>query len=97
MRTADVAKRLTTLADKVYGELPLTADDGLFLHEHADLPLLGVLADHVRRRLHPEPVVTYIVDRNINPTNVCVTDCSFCAFYRRPTDPETYVLPRETI
>jgi cyclic dehypoxanthinyl futalosine synthase len=97
MRTVDVATRLSTIADKVFAASPLSADDGVFLHEHADLPTLGLLADHVRRRLHPAPVVTYIVDRNINPTNVCVTDCSFCAFYRRPTDPETYVLPRETI
>jgi cyclic dehypoxanthinyl futalosine synthase len=56
-----------------------------------------MLANDVRFRLNPEPVVTYIVDRNLNPTNVCVTDCGFCAFYRRPGHSEAYVLPREVI
>lgn len=88
---------LDRIADKVLDERPLSHEEGVYLHDHAPLPLLGLLADTVRRRLHPDPVVTYIVDRNINPTNVCITDCSFCAFYRRPTDDETYVLPRETI
>lgn len=75
----------------------ITAEQALFLHEHADLLTLGRMADGVRARLHPENVVTYIVDRNLNPTNVCVTDCGFCAFYRRPGDPEAYVLSREEI
>ncbi len=51
----------------------------------------------MRRRLHPEPVVTYIVDRNINYTNVCVADCGFCAFYRRPKDGEGWTLSYEQI
>jgi len=88
---------LDRIADKVLDARSLTREEGVYLHENAPLALLGLLADTVRRRLHPEPVVTYIVDRNINPTNVCITDCSFCAFYRRPTDAETYVLPREKI
>ena len=57
----------------------------------------GRLADLVRRRKHPENRVTYIIDRNINPTNVCLTDCGFCAFYRSPGDPEAYVLSRSEI
>ena len=44
----------------------------------------AALADAERWRQHPENVVTYIIDRNINYTNVCVADCGFCAFYRRP-------------
>ena len=55
------------------------------------------MADSVRRRLHPDNRVTYIVDRNINPTNVCLTDCGFCAFYRPPGHPEAYVLSRDEI
>lgn len=88
---------IDAIGDKVLAGVPLDAAEGLFLHDHADLPALGLLADAVRRRLHPEGVVTYIVDRNVNPTNVCVTDCSFCAFYRRPNHAETYVLPREVL
>ena len=58
---------------------------------------LGARADEVRRERHPEGRVTYIVDRNINYTNLCVTDCRFCAFYRRPRDAEAYVLSYEHI
>jgi cyclic dehypoxanthinyl futalosine synthase len=71
--------------------------DALELYERASLLELGVLADGVRWSLHPEPVVSYIIDRNINYTNVCVADCAFCAFYRRPKDREGYVLSFEEI
>ncbi len=91
------AARLAPICDKVLSGERITPEEALTLHDEADLLTLGVLADAVRWRLHPEPVVTYIVDRNINPTNVCVTDCGFCAFYRRPGDPEAYVLPHEEI
>ena len=69
----------------------------LDLYEKAPLLELGRLADAERYRHHPEEVVTYIVDRNINYTNVCVADCKFCAFYRRPKHDEGYVLPFEKI
>src|SRR5688572_32051662 len=69
----------------------------LELYEKASLLELGRLADTERYRHHPEEVVTYIIDRNINYTNVCVADCAFCAFYRRPKHAEGYVLPFETI
>ena len=69
----------------------------LDLYEHAPLMELAALADSERARRHPHGVVTYIVDRNINYTNVCVADCKFCAFYRRPKHPEGYVLSFEEI
>ncbi|HET7109256.1 MAG TPA: cyclic dehypoxanthinyl futalosine synthase [Gemmatimonadales bacterium] len=69
----------------------------LELYQRAPLLELGRLADLERWRLHPDPVVTYIIDRNINYTNVCVADCQFCAFYRRPKDGEGYVLSYEEI
>jgi cyclic dehypoxanthinyl futalosine synthase len=69
----------------------------LALYERAPLLELGRLADEKRHALHPEGVVTYIIDRNINYTNVCVADCKFCAFYRRPKHPEGYVLSFEQI
>ena len=69
----------------------------LDLYKHAPLLELGALADAKRRELHPEGVVTYIVDRNINYTNVCVADCGFCAFYRRPKHGEGYTLSYEQI
>src|SRR5256885_17213367 len=69
----------------------------LELYERATLLELGALADQARWRLHPENVVTYIIDRNINYTNVSVADCKFCAFYRRPKHAEGYVLSFEQI
>lgn len=71
--------------------------DVLDLYRNAPLLELGAEADRVRRRLHPEGVVTYIVDRNINYTNVCVADCGFCAFYRRPKHAEGWTLSYEQI
>lgn len=62
-----------------------------------DLIGLGVEADALRQRLHPGNVVTYIVDRNINYTNICTEYCSFCAFYRPVGSPEGYVQPLESI
>jgi len=69
----------------------------LDVYEHASLLELGQLADAARWKLHPENVVTYIIDRNINYTNVCVADCKFCAFYRRPKHAEGYLLSFEEI
>ena len=71
--------------------------EALDLYRRAPLLELGALADATRHRLHPEPTVSYIIDRNINYTNVCVADCAFCAFYRRPKDNEGYVLSFEQI
>ncbi|MBX9927473.1 MAG: dehypoxanthine futalosine cyclase [Gemmatimonadaceae bacterium] len=73
------------------------AKELLHWYQHAPLLELGSAADAIRRQLHPEGIVTYIVDRNINYTNVCVADCGFCAFYRRPKDGEGYTLSYEQI
>ncbi len=71
--------------------------EALLLLRTATLIDLGLAADLARRRLHPEPIVTYIVDRNINYTNVCVARCSFCAFYRDPGHPEGYLHSQESL
>ena len=92
------APAVSALAAKVLDGVRITPDEALTLHRQADLATLAYLADEVRWRKHPEPVVTYIVDRNLNPTNVCITDCGFCAFYARPNDTgKAYVLDRQTI
>ena len=93
----EAASRARELEHAVREGCRLDAEQALFLHEHADLSSLGRMADAVRRRKHPEGLVTYIVDRNINPTNVCITDCGFCAFYRAPGHAEAYVLSREEL
>ena len=69
----------------------LSMDDCAALLESDDLVRIGLAADEVRKRLHPDAVVTYIIDRNINYTNVCNVVCTFCAFYRRPGAKDTYV------
>jgi cyclic dehypoxanthinyl futalosine synthase len=69
----------------------------LELLEKADLTTLGYLADQVRRRFHPENIATFVIDRNVNYTNVCVAGCRFCAFQRKPSSPEGYVLDTEEI
>lgn len=65
------------------------------LYFRASLPTLGLLALHARMKRHPEPVVSYVGDRNINYSNVCVCQCRFCAFYRKPGDAECFVIGRD--
>ncbi len=83
--------------DKAAAHERLGPEEGVALLERGDLHLLMSLAHRRRTFLHPEPVVTYIVERNINYTNACVTYCRFCAFYRRPGHAESYVLSHEQI
>jgi len=80
------------IADKVRAAERLNAADALELYRRAPTALLGRLADVVRARRHPDRIVTYIIDRNVNYTNVCVAKCNFCAFYRPVGSPEGYVL-----
>jgi cyclic dehypoxanthinyl futalosine synthase len=75
----------------------LTPLEAVELFESDDLIGLGMAADAVRKKLHPEGVVSYIIDRNINYTNFCTEYCSFCAFYRPVGHAEGYILPKETI
>ena len=86
-----------TVAGKVLSGGRLSRQEGLALLRDADLLELGMLADAVRQRLHPEGVVTYIIDRNINYTNVCTAQCAFCAFYRDLPSREGYLLSREQL
>ena len=88
---------MSPIVEKVLAGVRITPDDALALLEGESLSALGVMADLVRRRLHADGVVTYIIDRNVNYTNVCNAFCSFCAFYRPPGHDEGYVLPVEVI
>jgi cyclic dehypoxanthinyl futalosine synthase len=88
---------LDTIADRVIEGGRIDGTEALLLLEHERLPALGALADLVRRRKHPDRIVTYIIDRNINYTNVCNAFCSFCAFYRPPHHAEGYLQTVESI
>ncbi len=84
--------------DRAYSGQRLSFDDGVALMQCPDLVALGQAADQVRRRLHPTGEVSFIIDRNINYTNICVATCSFCAFKRDVGDvAEGYVLPEHVI
>jgi cyclic dehypoxanthinyl futalosine synthase len=80
------------IAERVRSGGRLAPDEALELYRTAPTPLLGRLADQVRARRHPDGIVTYIIDRNVNYTNVCVARCNFCAFYRPVGSPDGYVL-----
>lgn len=92
-------QHIDDIAEKVYAGQRLTAEDGLRLFRYHNLPELASLAHYVREKLHPgtNHLVTYIVGRNINYTNVCWVRCKFCAFYRVPGHEEGYVLSKEQI
>ena len=75
----------------------MTHQEACELFRSPDLIAIGMAADALRRKLHPEGVVTYIIDRNINYTNFCTEYCTFCAFYRPLGHAEGYVLPKEVI
>jgi cyclic dehypoxanthinyl futalosine synthase len=83
---------VTELSTRVAAGARLDPEQALFLYKSASTFDLGRMADQVRQRRHPDGVVTYIIDRNVNYTNVCVARCNFCAFYRDVGHREGYVL-----
>jgi len=85
------------ILDRVLDGERLSAEDCTTLLESNDFVRIGLAADEIRQRKNPGDVVTYIIDRNINYTNVCNVVCTFCAFYRRPGKPDTYVHSIEEI
>jgi len=85
------------ILDKALAGMRLTAEDATALLESNDFLRIGLAAHEIRMRKNPTDVVTYIIDRNINYTNVCNVVCTFCAFYRRPGKPDTYVHSIEEI
>jgi cyclic dehypoxanthinyl futalosine synthase len=90
-RSADYIK------EKVLEGERISPQEAFELFRECDLATLGYLANEVRKRKHPENIVTFVIDRNVNYTNVCVAGCKFCAFYRRKGDPDAYTLELDTI
>lgn len=88
---------IQTILDRLVAGERITADECTTLLESHDIARIGVAADQIRQLKHPANVVTYIIDRNINYTNICNVVCTFCAFYRRPGAPDTYVRTIEEI
>jgi cyclic dehypoxanthinyl futalosine synthase len=87
-----------TILAKVHAGTRINYEEGLHLYDHADLLDLGEAANARRQQLNPGERVTYLIDRNINYTNVCVTDCQFCNFYTpKSSDPKAYVNSKEIL
>ena len=85
------------IQDKVLAGGRLSDDEFLLMDKGADLYQLGFLANAIRERLHPEKRVTYVIDRNINYTDICVSACKFCAFFKAPEDKNGYLLTKEEL
>ncbi len=75
----------------------ITDDEFLYLEENGDLHELGLLANSIRKIKHPSKKVTYVIDRNINYTDICISACKFCAFYKKPEDKKGSVLSFEEL
>jgi cyclic dehypoxanthinyl futalosine synthase len=75
----------------------ISKKEGLDLIMNADLLGLGMMADRVCKKMHPDDVISYVIDRNINYTNICLNKCTFCAFWRDEKHPEAYVLSRRVL
>jgi cyclic dehypoxanthinyl futalosine synthase len=89
---------ITEILDKALAGERISDAEALELLESKDLVAVGKAADQLRARRTDPDRITFIIDRNVNYTNVCVTDCDFCAFYRRPGDrAEGYLLPKTVI
>jgi len=85
---------LNHITDKLENDCRINGDDALYLLENADLLHLAALAGRKKKELHPDPIVTYVIDRNINYTNICISGCRFCAFYRRPGQAGGFVISK---
>src|ERR1700687_5556948 len=93
-----MTRRTGEILDCTLAGARLSGGDAVTLMEEGDLLALGAAANEIRNRKNPPDAATYIVDRNINYTNVCVYRCQFCAFYRPSSkDPEAYVLSWDQI
>src|SRR5215217_7698957 len=92
-----ISMPLARLVERVAGGERLSPEEALALYTEAPTHVLGDLADSIRARKHPDRLVTYIIDRNVNYTNVCVARCNFCAFYRPVGSSDGYVLSFDEI
>ena len=88
---------LEDIKQKVLNGERINETESLTLFREGNLYDLGFLADFIRKKMHPGPFVTYVIDRNINYTDICVSACKFCAFYKAPEDPEGTVISFEEL
>ncbi len=85
-------ERLRGIHEQIQAGVRLGDEDFLFLEKQGSLHDLGFLASTMRERLHPDRLVTYVIDRNINYTDICISACKFCAFFKAPEEKSGYLL-----
>ncbi len=90
-------KQVAAICDKVLQGHRISDEEYLVLDKSADLHHLGLMAHGIRSRLHPQKKVTYVIDRNINYTDICISACKFCAFFKTPEDKEGSLLSFEEL
>ncbi len=88
---------MNNLTDKIFGNKRISVEEGIELFNNISINELAILADNIRRKKHPQNIVTYIVDRNINYTNICESKCLFCAFHADNPGQNGYVLSKKEI
>src|SRR5437868_13290085 len=88
--------KIDSLLDRALNQEFLSAEEGVFLFQHATTSALMYTANELRNLKRPDNKVTWIIDRNVNTTNVCIANCKFCNFYRIPGHPEAYITDMPT-
>lgn len=88
---------IVSILNKALNGQRLGVEEGVALLNSSDLLAIGAAANAIRQRMHPENRVTFVIDRNINYTNVCTCRCRFCAFWRDPASPESYIISKEEL
>jgi cyclic dehypoxanthinyl futalosine synthase len=88
---------LNKIIEKVKAGQRISFEEAYYLYKNSSFFDLGHIANEVRQKKHPEPIVTYVVDRNINYSNICVCGCKFCAFFKAPKEKGGFVLSREEL
>jgi len=95
--TTTASREVPGILDRAANGTRISEQEALLLFTDAQLPELSVAAHRASRRLNPGNIVSYIIDRNVNYTNACLADCSFCAFYRKLGDKDVYVLSKDEL
>src|SRR3972149_2767533 len=92
-----LSSEIEDIFEKSLNNERLSSDECLKLFSTKELTSLGIAADEVSKRKHPEDYRTYIIDRNINYTNICTSGCKFCAFYRNAEHSDGYIIPKDSL
>lgn len=93
----NVTYEIEDILDKSLNGKRLSPAEGIRLFSLKDITVLGMAADEICRKKHPEDYRTYIIDRNINYTNICTSGCKFCAFYKEVKHSDGYVIPKDAL